>query len=267
MRCPKCGYISFDHLEVCLKCKKNISEASEALQGGVLHVTPPVFLNLQSEEDQSDEYDLVAEAEEPGDEGLTTDFEVFTEEESAEESEEGMILEMGEDEGEESGPADFEMPLAEEQDPGIAIDPSLFDDDVEIEDDIFDNQLDGPAVEGEGDFEIEMPEELADMSDLAPPSPSDNTESPGLDSSNDLNALSIDLDSLEFNLDSDIFEGDESIQSPGEEEEAVSLGDIDFSDTIGGPGSKGGKKSKIVDMDDDLNFDLDLGGLSIHDDK
>lgn len=265
MRCPKCGYISFDHLEVCLKCKKNISEASEALQGGVLHVTPPVFLNLQSEEDKSDEYDLVAE--ESGDEALTTDFEVFTEEESAEESEEGMILEMGEDEGEESGPADFEMPLAEEQDLGIAIDPSLFDDDVEIEDEIFDNQLDGSAGEGEGDFEIEMPEELADMSDLAPPAPSDNIESPGLDSSNDLNALSIDLDSLEFDLDSDIFEGDESIQSPGEVEEAVSLGDIDFSDTIGGPESKERKKSKTMDMDDDLNFDLDLGGLSLHDDK
>ena len=262
MRCPKCGYISFDHLEVCLKCKKNISAASETLQGGVLHVTPPVFLNLQSEEDQSDGYDLVAEAEESGDEGLTTDFEVF-----AEEGDEGTILEMGQDEGEESGSNDFEMSLAEEQDPGIAIDPSLFDDDVEIEDEIFDNQFDGLAEEGKGDFEIEMPEELADMSDLAPPSPSDNTESPGLDSSNDLNALSIDLDSLEFNLDSDIFEGDESIQSPGEEEETVSLGDIDFSDTIGGSGSKGSKKSRTVDMDDDLNFDLDLGGLSIHDDK
>ena len=267
MRCPKCGYISFDHLEVCLKCKKNISAASAALQGGVLHVTPPVFLNLQSEEDQSDESDLVAEVEEYGDEDPTIDFEVFAEEESAEEGEEEMILEVGQDEEDDSGSTEFEISLDEEQGQEIAIDPGLFDDDVEIEDEIFDNQFDGLAEEGKGDFEIEMPEELVDMSDLAPPAPSDSTESLGLDSPNDPDSLSIDLNSLEFDLDSDSSAGDKPVESPGEEEEAVSLGDIDFSDTIGGPESKESKKTKAIDMDDDLNFDLDLGGLSIHDDR
>ena len=33
MRCPKCGYISFDHLEQCLKCKKNIKAVSDNMHG------------------------------------------------------------------------------------------------------------------------------------------------------------------------------------------------------------------------------------------
>ncbi len=251
MRCPKCGYISFDRLEFCLKCKKDVSAASEALQGGVFHVTPPVFLNLQSEEDRSDEYDLVAEGEGSEDEVVDGELDILIEE-SEEENE--------------SGSPDLEVSQVEEQETEIAIDPSLFDADVEIEDEIFENQLDSLTEEGTGDFEIEMPEELVDMSDLAPPSPSEGTETSDLNFSDDLDSLSIDLDSLEFDLDLDTHGGNESVGSTGGEEE-VSLGDIDFSDTISGPGEEKQKKPGAMDMDDDLNFDLDLGGLSIHDDK
>ncbi len=49
MRCPKCGYISFDHLETCKKCNKAIGEASVDLDGTVFAVAVPVFLDLEYE--------------------------------------------------------------------------------------------------------------------------------------------------------------------------------------------------------------------------
>jgi len=49
MRCPKCGYISFDHLESCKKCNKNISEASADIDGTVFAVAAPVFLDFEHE--------------------------------------------------------------------------------------------------------------------------------------------------------------------------------------------------------------------------
>ncbi len=267
MRCPKCGYISFDHLEVCLKCKKNISAASDALQGGVLQVAAPVFLNLQSPEDHLDE-DLVAESEGPEDEVMDGDLDILLGDESAEESEEDMILEVEQDEGEEDGFIDFDISLDEESEQEIAVDPNLFDDGVGTEDQVLDNQLDNITEKGGDDFEIEMPEELVDMSDLTAPDPSEDSKPAALDSSDEPGSPDIELDGLDLalDLDSDIPASDKSIESLDGEEDVLSLGDIDFSDTISGPEDEGRKKTKTMDMDEDLNFDLDLGGLSIHDD-
>ncbi|NLZ18092.1 MAG: hypothetical protein GX087_10230 [Desulfobulbaceae bacterium] len=44
MRCPKCGYTSFDKQERCPKCKKNIVAATAAFVGTVVNATPPAFL-------------------------------------------------------------------------------------------------------------------------------------------------------------------------------------------------------------------------------
>lgn len=46
MRCPKCGYISFDHLESCRKCKKNIMDTAMELNGTMYNVIPPTFLKI-----------------------------------------------------------------------------------------------------------------------------------------------------------------------------------------------------------------------------
>ncbi len=46
MRCPKCGYTSFDNLERCKKCKKNIAAAAAALMGTVASATAPSFLSV-----------------------------------------------------------------------------------------------------------------------------------------------------------------------------------------------------------------------------
>ena len=45
MRCPKCGFISFDHLASCSKCGRDISEVASELQGTSIKVESPMFLS------------------------------------------------------------------------------------------------------------------------------------------------------------------------------------------------------------------------------
>ena len=44
MRCPKCGFISFDHLTSCAKCGRDISEVASELQGTSIKIESPMFL-------------------------------------------------------------------------------------------------------------------------------------------------------------------------------------------------------------------------------
>jgi hypothetical protein len=45
MRCPKCGFISFDHLTSCAKCGKDVSAVASELQGTSINVETPMFLS------------------------------------------------------------------------------------------------------------------------------------------------------------------------------------------------------------------------------
>ena len=45
MRCPKCGFISFDHLTSCAKCGRDIAEVASELQGTSIKVETPMFLS------------------------------------------------------------------------------------------------------------------------------------------------------------------------------------------------------------------------------
>ncbi|MBU4263175.1 MAG: hypothetical protein KKC76_15070 [Proteobacteria bacterium] len=44
MRCPKCGYISFDQEETCAKCDASLTEISRSLAGTAVRVHEPFFL-------------------------------------------------------------------------------------------------------------------------------------------------------------------------------------------------------------------------------
>nr|WP_321465764.1 hypothetical protein [uncultured Desulfobulbus sp.] len=46
MRCPKCGYTSFDHLESCKKCHKTFGPASEEINGTTYEAVAPLFLKI-----------------------------------------------------------------------------------------------------------------------------------------------------------------------------------------------------------------------------
>ena len=287
MRCPKCGFISFDRLEACLKCKKNIKAASEALQGGILHVVSPTFLNLEpeSEESEVDRGDFVVDEEGVEEDYVDPDLAILLEEESTDGEEDGLSLEGGEDDF-----ADLDISMDEEAEDGIAVELSEDDeiaidlglgqdegeisidldgleDDVEVEEQVFDSEPDITTEKGGSEIEIEMPEELIDMSDLAPPDSTEETEFSTADSLEESDSLNIDLDNFDFELESNVPGGKESTDATGGGETVLSLNDIDFSDTIGEPKKKSGKKAGPMDMDEDLNFDLDLGGLSIHDEN
>ena len=49
MRCPKCGYTSFDHLESCKKCHKSFGPAIEEFNGTTYEAVAPLFLKIARE--------------------------------------------------------------------------------------------------------------------------------------------------------------------------------------------------------------------------
>lgn len=291
MRCPKCGYISFDYLEVCQKCKKNIKEVAEQLPGGVLAVDPPSFLNLDLDSDKEsadgsiDEYGDVGEELTEQDDFLDADLEVLFEEDSDQEEElEPVEIEMGEDQ--DDGEDGFEISLDTDED-GLSIDLdededfsldfSTDEEEVVAElSEIEENEAgreDSPDlqfVDGEDELEldfgeddgpaIELPDELADLSDLAPPVSAEE-----MDPVTDIDSLEISLDGLELDLEGEKPAAKDGL-STDEEEIVLSLDEIDFSDALDDVEKKKDPKAKMMDMDGDLDFDLDLGGLSIHDD-
>ena len=144
MRCPKCGYITFDHLETCTKCRKNIAAAAAQLSGTTFQAEAPSFLQFKVQavtehgdsvnvfsEDSDIELDMAVE-------GADNDIEFNFEEESADAPDVAAF----EDD-------DFDLPLTDDE-----VDLDL-DGGVDVADD--DNK--GPQL----DFS-----EL-DISDLAPP--------------------------------------------------------------------------------------------------
>lgn len=48
MRCPKCGFISFDHLEACKNCQKSLADLIATFSGTTYDATPPMFLTVPS---------------------------------------------------------------------------------------------------------------------------------------------------------------------------------------------------------------------------
>ena len=124
MRCPKCGFISFDHLASCSKCGRDISEVASELQGTSIKVEPPMFL--------SGALAAFAESEESFEEHAMED--------------------------DVAGGIDFNMEMEDE---AVEMDAAAEDVDFsfEEEEEAFD-----VAPEGDADFEIVEEEEGADIS-------------------------------------------------------------------------------------------------------
>ncbi len=62
MRCPKCGFISFDHLERCKKCGKDIAEAAAELEGTVFDTSAPLYLKFEAGEGPEESDSMAAGA-------------------------------------------------------------------------------------------------------------------------------------------------------------------------------------------------------------
>ena len=316
MRCPKCGFISFDHIDHCLKCAKEVEQTSMEMQGTTFNAASPSFLsnlsdNLDSEQEEliGDDFGEIEVAEndldtlqnEENTESLDDELSLDDIDmgESAQESEEGevsmedfndsMTVDLGQFEDE---PDDE----PENNDP----DPDELDDDLQSMDSSFESieeeKLDFPS--------IDVPEELADITDLAA---SDDDQDDFLSAdepedgfdiideeeeelfSSDISVLDmesgmetdigreldiesgkeanglVDPDLAGINLDLNIDE--KGISQP--ELSDVSLSDIDLSlsDTIDSVKTvkRGGQDSDALDPD--LDFNLDLHGVTLPDDQ
>lgn len=272
MRCPKCGYISFDHVDECLKCKKNIKSASELLQGSVLKVPSPSFLKFRGEpketheaqDDHSneissmsseyvdDDSDSMVEDIDLSDE-ITGEIEITAENFEEHDYQEELTVTSFED----------EVPEGE-----IEVDLSQFEEISDPEAAFLSEDED--AMDTDEDLlEISVPEELSDMSDLDPPVLSvaeDDTNDNDLDLNFDSDPVDLDLDDLNFDLALDDIDADEGLAPEPDEESVLTLDDIDFSDVLSEEDTAKEDDPASTDMDGDLDFDLDLGGLSIHKD-
>lgn len=54
MRCPKCGYISFDQQETCAKCSRNLQDTKSELKGTGVRGGKPSFLKSIIEESEAE---------------------------------------------------------------------------------------------------------------------------------------------------------------------------------------------------------------------
>lgn len=231
MRCPKCGYISFDNVEKCLKCKKNIAETSKLFQGSVLNVATPVFLNVALEEEEVDIPIGGDEADDEEFEITDPDLDILLEDE--EESSSEVKLELEGDGGSELAALDElndelseieAFSEEEEEEEAVSLDLGMLD------------EADGEST----GLNLEVPDELADISDLSPPEKTPAPEAPAEEPDFD-----IDLGDFGDSLD-EAATAAAAAQPPRQEKKP--------------------QETKLsLDMDEDLDFDLDLGGLSIHD--
>lgn len=53
MRCPKCGFTSFDHLETCKKCHKSLADVAAMVNGTTYEAVAPLFLKITREIEQA----------------------------------------------------------------------------------------------------------------------------------------------------------------------------------------------------------------------
>ena len=168
MRCPKCGYITFDHLETCTKCRKNIAAASKQLAGTVYKAETPAFLQFEVHESETDNdvsSDLL-----PDDEGKGLDMSVNVDGDTDDKL---LLEEDGLENDETQVEEDLDLDFMDESVDALDLDSSP-DDEFDIA--FADNESigldldagDKDATEGEGGPQLDFSE--LDISDLAPPS-------------------------------------------------------------------------------------------------
>ncbi len=253
MRCPKCGYISFDHVDTCLKCKKDISGKVE-VEGTTYHAAAPSFFKVPGRENREDDNDFI-----------TNDSEIDGEEYGFADPDLDVLVdddeEFGFDDDDDATISFDDAALGEVED-----DFQLEADGTDADDDDFSFDLDDDEELGgeQTTPELNVPDELSDISDLAPPE-TEPEPAPAATSA-EKNDMSLSLDdemALDEDLDLDGLDLNLGLVEDTEDAEgglSLSLDDIDISmdeDTLSADDS---------DLDG-LNMDLDLGDFDIEESK
>ena len=188
MRCPKCGFISFDHLTSCAKCGKDIAEVASELQGTSIKLETPMFLSAAlagygDREGSFEEISMETEVEEGVDISMETEFE------------EGVEISMEDEPVEQEAPemagtdADIDFSIEEDEAKtdssffGEKVEeagaPVSFDVDAEVEEEarpkaaektLEDLDFMGVPDDDEGGLEFDIEEFLEDMYEDKPKS-------------------------------------------------------------------------------------------------
>lgn len=227
MRCPKCGFISFDHVDTCLKCKKDIS-AQVDVEGTTFHAAAPSFLKVRKK-DPSEEKKTEELSSESGEIEFqeSPDFRDPDLDVLVDGGDDSSFTDNGYEDEVESGPsfAGFDKEDVE-ADFQLEADEDIDDDDFVF--DLEDEEMDAPGMQT-ATAGLNVPEELSDISDLAPPEIGGKSAEAELDEG-------LDLDLGLGNADGEL---------------SLSLDDIDIGDEL---------SDEDADLDG-LSMDLDLGGL------
>lgn len=275
MRCPKCGYISFDHLEICLKCNKDVSKTASQVEGTTYHVEAPSFLRVTQSGDTGidEDTEILFENGQEDFNVVDPDLDILVDAEEVDIDEIGIPLDddlasLDVIAGEE----DYDVAMADDAgDEEAGLDLVQFEDAFDVEESAFE----------EDEVQLDMPDELNDISDLSPSPTESQVEAIDLDGPigkaiNEEPAIGgPEPDDFSFNLDLDEAGDEFSLSTPGEvgqkgtgdiDLDSLSLDDIGLSEP-----EESSTKAKTapqdgMDMDGDLDFDLDLGGLSLTDD-
>jgi len=221
-------------METCLKCKKDISGSTE-VEGTTYHAVAPSFLRVPEKNDSEPVEESIPSLS--AKEDFSNDDYDFTDPD----------LEILVDESDDEGTITF-------GDSGPDSDGSLLEPDEEgsFEFDLDDEELGLPKDEHTASSALNVPGELADISDLAPPV---EDESPA---ASVLDGMSLSLDdemSLDEDLDLDGLDLDLGLRGDNNVADvdlSLSLDDIDLSS-----GDIVEESSEL----DDLSMDLDLDGL------
>jgi hypothetical protein len=232
MRCPKCGFISFDHVENCVKCKKEISGGTE-VQGTTYKAAAPSFLRMTTE------YNTVEESD------PSTEIEFGGTDDGFEYSDPDLDVLVGGDD--EIGLGDDTEDVISLEDPDLGAPGDDFQ--LETDDGGFDFEIEDEMGEQDSDLSLSLPDELSDISDLSPPRQGQAGAGDGMSLSlDDETGVSddLDLDGLDLDLGLDI--GDDGGSSEMGDDLSLSLDDIDLS-------------AEDDSGLDGLDMSLDLGGL------
>lgn len=220
MRCSKCGYLSFDSLDTCKKCGRNLGDLAEKLQGTSAEYETPFFLGptlgiAEEETDHAPEEEGV-----PGEE-MDSTTEIFSEPEGI--SGEVAVEETDEEE------IDFdalmeELPSADSEDEDEAADIDMGEDEFARED------VTGSVAEEEVEIDFDTEESSGDTISLEPET---EEETEGNDISiEDEVEIDFDLDdSPAAEIGSEMAAGEEDSvadENSAEDIEELDLGMADF---------------------------------------
>ena len=269
MRCPKCGYISFDYNQVCPKCNKDISEEQEKMNLPAFKPAPPVMLGSLTGETGGPDIGLrmgaasdaeaVAEGETAGlEDSADTVIEEAADEEidmdiSFEPEGEGEI-EVGEGESEEIS-LDFDELPGEELEIGEEAPVESAPEDGEMELDLGELSFDEstPGVDAEAaDME---PEDISLDLDGLPGEELEIGEEAPVESAPEDGEMELDLG--ELSLDESAPEVDAEAADMEPEDISMDLDDL----TAEGP--EAAEEAPIEPAPEDGEMELALGELSL----